>query len=112
MAVPLSGHGQRGEGRELVPQIWVEALDRLDQPEVADLDNVLEGLASVLKLAREKVDEVVVGVDQLGADAVTLGRVSGFLVAAVQRPQLLPRKPRGTTHDYSVRRTGFSLPGA
>src|SRR5205814_3566455 len=38
VTLDLPGDGQRGEGRELVPQIWVEALDRLDQPEVADLD--------------------------------------------------------------------------
>src|SRR6202022_1962560 len=82
----LSGHGEGGEGRELVPEVWIEALDGLDQAEIADLHDVVERFAPVLKFPREEVDEVVVGVDQLRANAIALGRVRRFPLAAMARP--------------------------
>ncbi len=81
------------EGRELIAEVGIEALDGLDQAEIADLDDVVQRFAAVDELPRQEVDEVVVGVDQLGANAVALGRVRRFLVPAMERPQLLARYP-------------------
>src|SRR5207253_6695476 len=94
VALDLARHRQGGEGRELVSQVGVESLDGLDQAEVADLDDVVQRLAAVLEFPSQEIDEVVVGVDELGADAIALGRVRGFLVEAMERPQLLARYPR------------------
>src|SRR5439155_13314614 len=79
----LARNRQGGERCELVAQVGVESLDRLDQAEVADLDDVVQRFAAVLELPCEEVDEVVIGVDELGADAVALGLVCAFLVAAM-----------------------------
>ena len=73
MALDLAGDRQRCEGRELVAQVRVESLDRFDETEVPDLHDVVQRLAAVLELARQKVDEIVVGADELLADAITLG---------------------------------------
>src|SRR3989440_6470007 len=109
----LACDSQRGEGRELVPEVGVKTLDGLDQAEVADLDDVVERFTAVLKFACQEVDEVVVGVDEPRTDAITLGRVLAFLVVAMERPQLLARNPRRRTqYLLSVRRSGISLPGA
>ena len=108
----LSSHGQGRERRELVAEVWIESLDRLDQAEVTHLHDVVERLATVGELSREEVDEVVVGVNQLRPDPVALGLVLGFLVAAMERAKLVPRNPRRSRHPYSVRRSEISLPGA
>ncbi len=94
VALDLARDGERRKGRELIAEVGVEALDRLDQAEVPDLDDVVERLSAVGELAREKVDEVVVAVDQLRANPVPLFRVGDLLVAAMERPQLVARHPR------------------
>ena len=99
VALDLAGHGQRREGGELEAQVGVEALDGLDQAEVADLHDVVERLAAVLELAREEVDEVVIRIDELGADAIALGRVGRVLVATMKGPQLLAGRPRSRSHS-------------
>src|SRR5438477_280899 len=72
-----------------------------------------ERFTAVLKFACQEVDEVVVGVDEPRTDAITLRRVLAFLVAAMERPQLLARNPRRRTqYLLSVRRSGISLLGA
>ena len=48
----LAGDRERRERGELEAEVGVEALDGLDQAEVADLDDVVERLAAVLELAR------------------------------------------------------------
>src|SRR5207245_5257126 len=109
----LPRHSQRREGRELVAEVRIESFDRLDQAEIPDLHDVVEGLAAVLKLAGQKVDEVVVGLNELRPDAIALGRIGGFLVATMERPQLGARNPRRSSrHPYSPRRSELSLPGA
>src|SRR6266550_3795315 len=47
--VPLdfANDGRRSEGRKLQAPLWLEALDRGEQADVADLDDVLEWLATV-----------------------------------------------------------------
>ena len=63
----------RREGAELVLQRRVEALDRLDQAEEADLFDVLEGLAAVGEAASDVMDEVAVQLDEALADAADRG---------------------------------------
>jgi hypothetical protein len=89
VTLDLAGDSERGEGRELEPKIGIEAFDRLDQAEVADLDYVVERLAAVLKLARKEIDEVVIRIDEPGANAIALRRIRRLLVAAMERPKLL-----------------------
>ena len=109
----LPGHRQRREGRELVAEVRIESLDRLDQAEIPDLHDVVEGLAAVLKLAGQKVDEVVVGVNEPRPNAIALRRICGFFVATMERAQLVARNPRRRRrHPYSLRRSEISLPGA
>src|SRR5947207_317204 len=93
IALDLARNGERGEGGELVAEVGVEALDRLDQAEVTDLDDVVEGLAAILELAGQEVDEVVIRVDKLRAYAIPFSGVGGLFVPAVERPQLLTGQP-------------------
>ena len=94
VALDLAGDGQSGEGGELVAEVGVEALDGLDQAEIPDLHDVVERLPTVLKLPGQEIHKVVVGVDQLCANAIPLNGVGGFLVPAVERTQLLAGQPR------------------
>src|SRR5205823_5128388 len=66
-------------------------------------DDVVQGLTAVLELAGQEVHEVVIGVDEPGADAVPLGGVCRLFVSAMERPQLLARKTRGTSHYLLVK---------
>src|SRR3981189_2287026 len=94
----LAGDGERRESREFESKVGVEALDGLDQSEVADLHYVVERLPAVLELAREEVDEVVIGVDELLTNALFLGGIGRFPVTAMERPQLLAGDPPLCTH--------------
>src|SRR6202171_643897 len=84
----LAGDSERRESREFESKVGVEALDGLDQSEVADLHYVVERLAAVLELAGEEVDEVVIGIDELLTDALFLGGIGRLPVTAMERPQL------------------------
>jgi len=70
----------------------------LIRPRVTNLHDVLERLAPVLELAGQEIDKVVVGVDELGANAIALGWVRGIPVSAMELPKLLARNPRGRCH--------------
>src|SRR5207302_8527049 len=94
VALDLACDGQSVEGGELVAKVVVEALDVLDQAEIPDLHDVVERLPTVLKLPGQEILKVVVGVDQLCANAIPLSGVGGFLVPAVERTQLLAGQPR------------------
>src|SRR6202171_2935110 len=111
----LAGDSERRESREFESKVGVEALDGLDQSEVADLHDVVERLTAVLELAGEEVDEVVVGVDELLANALLLGRVGGLPVTAMERAQLFAGNPLLCSHYLSsVRladRSVLNLPG-
>jgi len=89
VALDLAGDGQRGEGCELVPKVRIEPFDRLDQPEIPDLHDVVQRLAAVLKLPRQEVDEVAVGVNELRANAIAFCGIGRLFVATVERAQLL-----------------------
>ena len=52
-------------------------------------DDVFERLASIGELARQEVDEIVVGVDQLRSDSLLLSCVLRLRIAAMECPQLL-----------------------
>jgi len=106
VALDLSRHRQGRERRELEPEVGVEALDGLDQAEVADLHDVIERLASILKLTGEEVDEVVIRVHKLGADAVALSGVRRLFVATMERPQLFAGRPRLRRHVLTSHRGG------
>src|SRR5207302_2875569 len=93
VALDLTGDREGGERGELETEVGVEAVDRLDQPEVTDLDDVVERLAPVLKLPRQEVDEVAIGVNELRANAIAFCGVRSLLVATVERPQLLAGRP-------------------
>src|SRR5260370_17394377 len=90
-------HGQGGESRELVTEVRIEPLDGLDQPEVADLHDVVQRLAAVLELAGQEVDEVPIGVNPLRPNAIPLFGVGGLLVATVEHPPPPPAPPRPAT---------------
>src|SRR5207245_4211058 len=93
VSLDLAGDGERGERGEFETEVRVEAVDRLDQPEVAHLDDVVERLAAVLELAREEVHEVAISVNELRANAIAFCGVRALLVATVERPQLLAGRP-------------------
>ena len=65
----------RGVRRELDPALEVEAVDRLDQADRADLDEVVERLAAAGEPAGEVLDEGQVQPDQLVARRLVLGAV-------------------------------------
>ena len=94
VALDLARNGQGREGRELVAKVGIEAIDSLDEAEVADLHDVVQRLASVLKLSRQEVDEVSIGVNKLRANAIAFCGVRCLLVATVEGPQLLTGQPR------------------
>ncbi len=98
VTLDLARHCQSREGRELKPEVGVEALDGFDETEVADLHDVVQGLAAVLELSGEEVHEIVIRIDELLADAFLLGRVGGLPVTAMERPQLLAGNPLLCSH--------------
>ncbi len=102
MALDLARNGQRREGRELVAEVGVEAVDGLDQPEIADLDDVVQRLAAILKLTRQEVNEVSIGVNELRANTIAFCGVRCLLVATVERPQLLAGRPLLGSHCVSL----------
>src|ERR1700674_4767186 len=94
VALDLAGNSQGGERGEFETQVGVEALDGLDQAQVPDLDDVVERLAAILELACEEINEVVIAVDQLLAQPISLGGVFAVPITAMERPQLLAGNPR------------------
>src|SRR6516225_7097963 len=58
VALELTDDRWNRERGERVPAGWIEAIDRLDQPEAGDLEQVVEGLARAAvaprQLARER----------------------------------------------------------
>jgi hypothetical protein len=88
VALDLAEDRGSGEGRELVAEAWVEAVDGFDETEEADLDDVLEGLATVLETPRQKVHEALVAIHQPLPQAVPLPRVAGPKVPLVELAEL------------------------
>src|SRR5438309_10967517 len=65
MPLDLADDVRRRVRRQLDPAVDVEAVDRLDQADCADLDEILELLAAVRVAARERPHERHVLLDQL-----------------------------------------------
>ena len=89
VALDLADDVRRRVGRELDAAVDVEPVDRLDQPDRADLDEVIELLAAIGIPSRERAHERHVPLDQLFARL----QVAVFVVAAQQNlvvVQLLP----------------------
>src|SRR4029078_5124131 len=78
---------RRGVGGQLDAALEVEAVDRLDQPDRADLDEILELLAAVRVATREGAHEGHVLLDQLLACL----QVAVLVVAAQQDLVVDPR---------------------
>src|SRR5262249_29370663 len=62
--------------------VGVEAVDRLDQAQEADLDDVLQRLAAVLEAPRKEVHEALVPANKLLTDLGPLTPIVGLGVAA------------------------------
>src|SRR5215471_7134080 len=106
VATDLAQDRRRGERRELVAEIRIEAVDRLDQAQEADLDDVLQRLAAVLEPPRQEVDQALVAAHEPFADAIALARVVRLRIAPMQAPQLLPlRRHRRGRGDLGLRLT-------
>ena len=71
MTADLAHDRRHGKRRELHPPVEVEPVDRLDQPDRADLDEILDGLAPVRIPAGERANER----HQLLDETVTRGAV-------------------------------------
>ena len=67
VALDLADDRRGGVRRELDAALGLEPVDRLDQPDRADLDQVLEGLAAVAEAAGAVLDQREVEVDQVVA---------------------------------------------
>ena len=81
MALDLADDVRRRVRRQLDAAVDVEAVDRLDQADAADLDEVVELLAAIGVAPRERAHEREVLLDQL----LARGEVALLVVAAEQR---------------------------
>jgi len=63
VALDLAAYGAGRVGRELNPAIRVEAVDRLQQAQHGDLDQVVEGLASIGESSGDGPGQTGVGHD-------------------------------------------------
>src|SRR5206468_1513613 len=70
VAPDLARHGESGVGAEVDAVARVEAIDRLDQPDRANLNQVLERLARASESSRDRFDERQMSCDQLLAGLV------------------------------------------
>ena len=81
VALDLADDVRGRVGRQLDAAVDVEAVDRLDQADAADLDEIVELLAAVGVAPGERADEREVLLDQL----LARGEVALLVVAAQQR---------------------------
>src|SRR5205085_3588017 len=104
VALDLTDDRRRGKGREFESTLRLEALDRLEEADVADLHDVLQRLAAVRELPGQKEHQVVEQLDQL----LTALGVFGFLVLEKETANEIsigadrPRR-RGCRCLYSIR---------
>jgi hypothetical protein len=73
VALQLAEDGRRGEGCEGDSAVGFEAIDRVDQAEAGDLEQVVEGLVGGAVAAGEALGEGEIAPDQLLADRRVLG---------------------------------------
>ena len=97
VALDLADDRRGGVRRELDAAVGVEAVDRLDQPDRADLDEVLERLAAVAEAAGAVLDQRQVQVHQ---------RVAGGVPARRREPS----SSRSSTKSSALRSRVTSTP--
>ena len=73
VSAELAGHGRSGERGERHAELGVEALDRFEDPESRDLDEVVHRLATTAEPHRLAAGEVEVLLDQAVADRPVTG---------------------------------------
>ena len=76
MTLDLAQDGGRGKRGELEPALRVKAVDRLEQAQIANLHQVVERLAAILKFVGKKPYQVHMGHDELLAGF----RITGLLI--------------------------------
>ncbi|HEX2427575.1 MAG TPA: hypothetical protein VHI53_06585 [Gaiellaceae bacterium] len=74
-----------GEGGEIVAALAIETIDRLDQPDGANLDEVLQALATMGELPSDGSDERQVELDESLAER----RVTRSLVRTHDEPRVV-----------------------
>src|SRR3954452_1230427 len=99
VALDLADDVRRRVRRQLDAAVEVEAVDCLDQPDRADLDEILELLAAVRVAARERAHERHVLLDEL----LARGEVAVLVVAAQQLTVVL------THYALSIDASDFSI---
>jgi len=80
VALQLAGDRRDGERRELAAALGVEAVDRAEQPDAGDLDEVVERLGAAVVAPGQAAGEREEALDELVAG----GRVAEAGVAAEQ----------------------------
>jgi hypothetical protein len=80
VALQLAGDRGDGERRELAPALGVEAVDRAEQPDAGDLDEVVERLGAAVVAPGEAAGERQEALDELVAG----GEVAEARVTAEQ----------------------------
>jgi len=80
VALQLAGDRGDGERRELAPALGVEAVDRAEQPDAGDLDEVVERLGAAVVAPREAAGERQEALDEFVAG----GEVAEARVTAEQ----------------------------
>src|SRR5215212_1808116 len=101
VALELAEDGRHGEAGERGLAVGIEAVDRLEQTERSDLDEVVEGLAAALVAPRELAGERQEALDQ----RVARGRVAAVVVLDEQTP-VLARTSRARLVGQRLRVTG------
>ena len=96
-----------------VPRLGVEAVDRVDQAEVGDLQQVVEGLAGAAVAQRQAFGEGQVAADQLLADGgVAWSRTKRPRAASRREVLIRPGRAGGGVGVVLVRLAAMALVGA
>ncbi len=59
------------------PRLQIEAVDRLEQSDGSDLNQVVESFTAIRKLDRKIANEIEVRDDEIGAELIVVGRSFG-----------------------------------
>ena len=73
IALDLADDRRRRVGRELDAALEIEAVDRFEQPDRADLDQIVERFAAIGELDRQVARQVEVRDDEFAAQPLVLG---------------------------------------
>ena len=114
VALDLAHDGGRGERGELQAARRVEAVDGLEQAQIADLHEVVDGLPAVLEFVGDEAHQVEVGHDELfaGVDIALFLEATEELARLLLIPGALTRGLRCHRHPPSCRAPGGQEPRA